>query len=425
MSKRLISRNTRLLLTWLPIVLGLCSCIFYAMLKKHTNHAQEKLLQLKQDNIREAFISSGGKLPNYILGEYSITENPKQSTISTTFIDDTIIYFRDRKESRPFKSLTRRFQWNGQSYALSTYASATEMSHLILKVFVTEAVILLLLLIAVVFINKISSRKLWRPFFDTVEAGSHFDVVKNNHIELEKITGTTEFDQLNEMLGELFKKVNAAYINQKQFVENASHELQTPLAIIRTKLELLINQPNITEKSAMLLGDITTAADRLSEMNRTLLLLSKIENNQFPEIEAVNVSEIIENTIADYLHYNSECELVSSTIENQITTVANRSLIEILVSNLVNNAIVHNNETKQIKLSITGQCLRIANTGDPLLIQSEELFERFKKSSHKKKTTGLGLAIVKQICQLYQFDINHSYKDGWHQFEIVFSDNRS
>ena len=175
----------------------------------------------------------------------------------------------------------------------------------------------------------------------------------------------------------------------------------------------------------MLLGDITTAADRLSEMNRTLLLLSKIENNQFPEIEAVNVSEIIENTIADYLHYNSECELVSSTIENQITTVANRSLIEILVSNLVNNAIVHNNETKQIKLSITGQCLRIANTGDPLLIQSEELFERFKKSSHKKKTTGLGLAIVKQICQLYQFDINHSYKDGWHQFEIVFSDNRS
>jgi len=368
------------------------------MLKKHTDHAQEKLLELKQNNIREAFISSGGKLPKYILGEYRITENPQH--INTAFLDDTIIYFPDRKESKPFKSLTQSFQWNGQLYVLSTYVSATEMHHLILKVFATEAIILLLLLIAVVLINKISSRKLWRPFFDTVEAGSHFDVVKNNQIELEKITGTTEFDQLNEMLGELFTKVNAAYINQKQFVENASHELQTPLAIIRTKLELLINQPNITEKSALLLSDITIAADRLSEMNRTLLLLSKIENNQFPEIETVNVSEVIENTIADYLHYNSECELISSSIENQITIVANRSLIEILVSNLINNAIVHNNEAKQIKLSITGQHLRIANTGDPLTMRSEELFERFKKSSHKKKTTGLGLAIVKQICQL-------------------------
>ncbi len=421
MSSPLLQRHTKLLLIWLPFILIISSVVFYFVLKRHAHHAEEKYLLLKQQNVWNSFMATSGTLEKRITGEYSIEEKNIATEIVLNIPQDTVLFYAMEDKKLPFKVLTKEYQWNNGSYHVSTYISSTETAHLIAKVFVSEAIILLVLLITIVIISRKSSVRLWQPFFSSIDAAEKFDLNRNNELRLPALTGTTEFDRLNESLNKLVENVNRAYHNQKQFVENASHESQTPLAIIRAKLELLINYPNIDEKEALLLGDITNATNRLSEMNKTLLLLAKIENNQFPETERINVNNIVQEISEDFVAYVDDCPRMTSSIIDNIMVTANRTLIEILISNIINNAIVHNNEKKEIRISIEDSKVKIENTGNPLLIDPEALFERFRKNTYQKNTTGLGLALVKQICQLYGYTVKYNYINGWHNVEICFS----
>jgi len=420
MNRQLLQRNTRFLLIWLPLVLLLCSVVFYTMLLKHTHHMQEKQLMLRQTNVWNAFVSKSGNIDWQLPGEYEIVEGIASPGFPLNEPLDTAFYFRDSKQLHPFKKLTSHLTWNGKSYLITTYISSTEFSHLIIKVFVTEAFILALLLIAIVIINRKSSGLLWQPFLSTMEKVNSFEVTRNESLTLPLETGTTEFNELNKAITELIARINTAYHNQKQFVENASHEMQTPLAIIRSKLELLINQPGLTEKNAALIGDIMEANDRLSQMNRTLLLLAKIENNQFPETETVEIAQLLKKILTDFKNHYDDIPLISATIENTTTVQVNRVLIEVLISNLIKNAIEHNQPTGNINIKLSNNTLLIENTGPEISVAPHELFERFKKGSHQTKTTGLGLALVKQICNLYQFEVSYTYSDGWHRVMVIF-----
>jgi signal transduction histidine kinase len=420
MSKRLLQKNTRILLIWLPVVLLVCSLLFYIVLSMHAHHMQEKQLLLKQANVWNAFTARSGNIERHIKGEYDIFEGIADPNIELNEPGDTVVYYGNSKKTLPYKILTANIQWNGQPYNIITYVSSTEFSHLIIKVFITEAVILVLLLIAIIFLNRKSSGLLWKPFFSTMKKMKEYDVVRNKSLDLPRQTGTTEFDELNNSLTGLITNVNDAYYHQKQFVENASHEMQTPLAIIRSKLELLINQNNLTEKTASLLGDITEANDRLSQMNRNLLLLAKIENNQFPDMEEINMGQTLKHVLNNFQSYYDNFPALTANIGDADIIIANRSLIEILISNLVNNAIIHNKADGKINISLQARQLVIENTGAPLEVETEELFERFKKGSYHGKTTGLGLSLAKQICQLYHYEIRYRYNNDWHTLQVNF-----
>ena len=421
MSEPLLQKNTRILLIWLAIVLLICSFLFYVVLLLHTHHMQEKQLLLKQQNVWDAFIEKSGNIERHITAEYDIVESAADKTIKLDEPRDTLLHLANRKKTLPFEMLTKNLQWNGRPYHITTYISSTEVSHLIAKVFITEAMILILLLLAIVVLNRRSSGLLWKPFFSTMKKIKEYDITRNKPLDLPTETGTTEFNELNNAIADLTSNANTAYYNQKQFVENASHEMQTPLAIIRSKLELLINQPDLTEKAAYMLGDITEANDRLSQMNRTLLLLAKIENNQFPDTEEIKISQILKQTLDNFKRHYDEFPVLIMNIEDNALINANRSLIEILISNLLNNAIIHNQEKGKINITLQSSQLIIENTGLPLVINPEELFERFKKSSYQNKTTGLGLALVKQICQLYHYGLVYEYENGWHRLKVNFS----
>lgn len=421
MSKPLLQKNTRTLLLWLPIVLLAASLLFYLMLDWHSHHMQEKQLLLKQNNVWAAFTSQPTSFTRHVQGEYDIREGTLAGDIEENEPRDTIIYYQNTKQSLPFEVLTSAYSWNGKIYLLSTYVSSKEIHHLVIKVFATEAVILLLLLLTVVIVNKKSSRSLWAPFFATLQKVNQYDIIRNQNTDLPPSTGTAEFDELNKVITSLIGNVNQAYHQQKHFVENASHEIQTPLAIIRSKLELLINQPELTEKAALLLSDITDANDRLSQMNHTLLLLAKIENNQFPDVEEINISNRLQNIINNYRnHYNGNVPDIVKNVHSEKKVVANQSLIEILLSNLVKNAVEHNQPGGAVIITLTDAALSIKNTGAEPETEPETLFERFRKGSHKSKTTGLGLAMVKQICLLYHYSINYSYRNGWHEVTVEF-----
>jgi signal transduction histidine kinase len=420
MSKPLLQRNTGYLLLWLPVVLLGCTLLFFVLMRMQAHHMQEEQLFLKQENIWNAFKVKSGNIDNQIAGEYDIIQGANNGSIELNEPRDTIIYYPDKQKSLPFKILTSELNWNNKIYQVTTYVSSTEIKHLIIKVFLGEALLFVLLLIAIVFLNRKSSRLLWKPFFLTMKNVNEYDITRNQSLMLPSKTGTTEFDELNIVVTNLINKVNAAYYNQKQFVENASHEIQTPLAIIRSKLELLINQPALTAKNASLLEDITDATNRLSQMNKTLLLLSKIENNQFPEIEAVNVSQMIERVLNNLTIYYDNFPEVESKIQANVILHANHSLTEILISNIIKNAVEHNQSNGKIIVNLSPTHLLVENTGPSLQTNPELLFERFRKDSHQTKTTGLGLALVKQICTLYNYTVSYKYADGWHKVEIVF-----
>lgn len=420
MSKALLQKNTRSLLLWLPLVLLGCSLLFYAMLRMHARHMQEKQLLLKQSNIWTAFTARPESFARYVQGEYDIREVKNTPNINLES-RDTIIYFRRENQSLLFQVSSAYKSWNGKTYLLSVYVSSREIDHLIIKVFLTEAAILALLLLTVIIVNKRSSLKLWTPFFSTIQQVKQYDITQNANLSLPSSTGTTEFDELNKEVSFLIGKVNKAYLQQKQFVENASHEMQTPLAIIRSKLELLINQPDLTENTAALLGDITDANDRLSQMNRTLLLLAKIENNQFPEVEEVKIVDLLHGLIDNYRsHYDGGFPELTEDIHSPATVTANRSLLEILLSNLIKNAIEHNQQNGAIAIHLRNSEFSIKNTGAEPQTNPELLFERFKKGSDQNNTTGLGLALVRQICLLYHYSIKYTYKDNWHEVRVNF-----
>jgi signal transduction histidine kinase len=408
MSKTLEQKNTRSLLLWLPLVLLIGSALFYIILTGHARHMQEKQLDLKQQNIWRSF--APGTLPMQIPGEYSISKG-----ITNTEVNKII------NTGSGYTILTKQYQLNGALYLLTTYVTSKEYSHLLIKVFATELFVFVLLLISIVIINRNSSRRLWQPFYNTLRLTSRYDVARNTQLELSDTTGTTEFDQLNKELSHLIQKINKAYSNQKQFVENASHEIQTPLAIIRSKLDLLINEQGLTEHTASLLADITQANDRLSQLNKSLLLLAKIDNNQFPGQEKINISQLVHGIFNNYQEYYENFPVTDLRIEDDVYLYANPALAEILFSNLIKNAVVHNLPAGYIRVKLTKKEISIENPGPTLIIDPDILFGRFHKGSAASKTTGLGLALVKQIADLYRMDVLYHYKEGVHNIKLLLA----
>ena len=421
MSKTLQQKNTRYLLIWLPLVLLVGTILFYIVMSAHAHHMEEEQLELKQENIWNAFLTNHEAPASHITGEYDLLPGSPLRSGLLYKQRDTSIYYPAGKEWVAFKILTEQRLLKGQSYQLTTYVSSKEVTHLIIKVFIAEVFVFILLLIAIVIINQKSSGLLWKPFYVTMKEVKDYDIVNDKSLALAPDTGVHEFNQLNQVITQLIDNVTQAYSNQKQFVENASHELQTPLAIIRSKLDLLINSPDLTEETAHLLADITEANDRLSQMNKNLLLLTKIDNHQFPDQSVINLSHTLEKLLAYYQdHYDGDPLRIQTSVAPKVSLKANISLIDILLNNLVNNAFVHNIPDGWIHVSLSPRTLTIENTGHPIEGETDRLFDRFKKGREQSATTGLGLSLVQRICLIYRFRLHYGYSEKIHRITVDF-----
>lgn len=421
MSQTLQQKNTRFLFYRLLLVLLGCSVLFYFLMRLQARHMQFKQLELNQLHFRTAFSKNPG-IPWEIPGEYTLTDTGFLPSTMLHETRDTSLYYEATREWLPFEILTEEFNVGPKRYQLTTFVSSTEISHLIIKVFLIEACILALLFGVIIYINRKTARVLWQPFRNTLQKLAEYDITQHHAPELEKETGIVEFNELNKELTGLIEKDSKAYHSQKQFVENASHELQTPLAIIRSKLELLINQKDLTEETASLLADITDANDRLSQMNKNLLLLAKISNNQFPDKQPILIGAMLNRIIDTYrLHYDEDFPAIKEHINKTVMVQANAALMEILLGNLVKNAVIHNIPSGFIEIELSNESLVIRNTGPAINLPPELLFERFRKGSNEIKSTGLGLALVKQICHFYHFIPEYTFSQGIHSIGIRFN----
>lgn len=272
---------------------------------------------------------------------------------------------------------------------------------------------------AIVLMMRFISKRLWQPFDKTLQAIESFRL-ETGTIPLLPDSKIKEFTRLNTVLNKLMADSLKSYRTQKEFTENASHELQTPLAVFQSKLDILLQQPDITEEQATIIQDLYHINNRLSRLNRNLLLLAKMENNQFSRTESVDVIAML-NELRPYLESLSEELILKKDFRADFLPVkANRSLLESLINNLVVNAVRHNKPNGEITVSAKDDSLIVSNTSNGAALDAALIFNRLYHSPEMTKGNGLGLAIVKTICDYHGWKITYSYRNEQHEFIVTF-----
>ncbi len=285
-------------------------------------------------------------------------------------------------------------------------------------IMIQYALITAMLGISVVLTMRFISRKMWTPFDKTLDKLETFNL-ENGNIPALPASDVREFNRLNASLHQLMHKCLDSYKVQKEFTENSSHELQTPLAIFQSKLDLLLQQKGLTENQAEIIQDLYQMTARLSHLNRNLLLLTKIDNAQFSKSESICLSAFVEEllpsleSIADGLH-------IIKDFQQDVTVKANRSLLESMLNNLVVNAVRHNCTDGHIIIAIKNGILTVSNTSDETALDGMRIFNRFYRPAQNGKGNGLGLAIVKAVCDYHRWTVTYTYSEGNHTFTVKF-----
>lgn len=328
----------------------------------------------------------------------------------------------DAKEDEPVKHKVLRsyYKSGGTNYLITIVRPALEDDDLIENLIRTLALIIGLLIVAFFAVNIFLSKFLWKPYYNTIEELNRFDL--GNGIAFKKeTTSTVEFKNLNDNLSQLTQKMQRDFMMQKEFTENASHEMQTPLAVIKAKTEQLMQSSALGSGEMELLMGIENSINRLASLNKSLLLLAKIENRQFHDTADISVKMCLEKVLDMYADFIAEKKLEVAVVADKDTGVkANGVLMEILIGNLIQNAIRHNDFGGVISAHLTDSVLTIRNSGSSLPIDQNKLFDRFKKGDASKESVCLGLAIVRSIATIYNFNVDYKFLDKQHTFILRF-----
>ncbi|HXU28420.1 MAG TPA: HAMP domain-containing sensor histidine kinase [Bacteroidia bacterium] len=333
---------------------------------------------------------------------------------------DTTMYDKVDNELKNYRVSKSFYNHNKTTYLISILKPTLEEDELAEGLLSSLFLVVFFLLLSFLLVNWILSKWIWKPFYKTLSTLHDYELKKNELLILNP-SNTKEFNELNDALIKMTDKIYTDYIRQKEFTENASHEIQTPLAVIRSKIELLIQSENLKEDEMLQIQTIETAANKLSTLNKALLLLVKIENHQFKEANELSLKIHIENVLKqfDWVLTDKNIQL-KTEFKNDLLFKINPELLDILLANLLQNAIRHNFKNGTIDVKITNRTLTISNTGDELKIKPTELFERFKKDTTKQESLGIGLAIVKSITDVYNINVTYFYEEKHHVFQLVF-----
>ncbi len=420
---KLLRRTFKNYILYSTLLLLVCAPLFYLFIQQlFVEEMEEELFHHKKNFFESAaYIKSDSDLTIYKLlnEEFQLKEAthwPVSDSLYSYSVYDSI-----EQELIPFRVLRCGVIIQNKNYELIIRESVVGSSDLVQAIVVIQTSLLILLLIGFIFINQNLSKKIWSPFYAILEKLKQYQIDKDTQIKLPP-SDTTEFEDLRITVEQLVSKNRNAYLSQKEFTENASHELQTPLAIFQSKLELLMQTHNITREQADLISDLSNANDRIARLNKNLLLLSKIENNQFPSKQPVLLKEAVEKTLYLYKE-KAEVKKMKTTVtdESETKVNVNPTLLDILLSNLISNGLKHSPEESELKIHIEKNTLHILNQGEPLK-NPEKLFQRFNRESRTATGSGLGLAIVKEICDVEGFKIEYYFTDQ-HYFKVSFNLN--
>ena len=416
---KLLTKTTIYYLVITLLLFSIGGIVFYVSLRSIISENIDENLEQTQEQVLY-YTKKTGKLPAQpSVGSDILLFTPADLEIKSRF-RDTVYYSEFEEEALPYRELVFSVKTNEGWYTTTAGKTIIEADDMIESVAQSLGIVAGILLVVLFLMNWFLSKSMWKPFYKTLDALKRFDL-SNREAEDLLPTGIAEFNLLNEALNKMTGKILSDYRNLKEFTENASHELQTPLAIIRSKLELMIQVEGLPEDQVNAIREIYESVNRLSKLNQSLLLLSKIENGQFHETMVLDMKTLVEKKITQLAELT---ELKGITVENApigtFEIKMNAQLADILISNILSNAIRHNISGGKIKVELKDTSLLVCNSGNPPEVPAEKLFKRFQKSGSSGESVGLGLSIVKQICDSYNLNVHYTYNEGMHCMRISF-----
>lgn len=406
----------------LIVVLTVWAGFFYMAVVEEVNDEVDDTLEDYSEGLIIRALSgedmptaSNGSNNQYYL--YEVSESYAASHPQITYRDE-MVFITEKSETELARVLITIFRTEDERYMeLVVYTPTIEKLDLLRAILGWIIFLYVLLLLIILSINIWVFRKNMKPLYVLLKWLDTSQLGKKNE-PLENTTKITEFRKLNAATMAFAERGEKLFEQQKTFIGNASHEMQTPLAICRNRLEMLMEDETLTEHQLNELIKTHQTLENLTRMNRSLLLLCKIENGQFADTRSVCLNDILAHYLDDYKEvYAYRNITVTVTTDSSFCVEMNDSLVSVLVTNLLKNSFVHNIDGGFIYIKITANTFEISNTGEKPL-DRERIFERFYQGQKKEGSTGLGLALVDSICKANHLKIDYTYVENRHIFTI-------
>lgn len=399
----LINRNYLLAISILLVITSISA--FFILKKTLAESAKEDILESEKAIINE--IQTRKNLPNlYPTIETVIIskDNVLEKSFEVVMMKDQF----DDGEEEPFMEYKNSVTIDETLYKIIIRKSMFEYEELLLAISIPLLSLILFAFLLSFIISRKINKTVWKDFEYNLAVLKNFSIKNSEKIKL-KNTNIQEFNELNNSISELTKKLQGDYQALKDFTENASHEIQTPISIISVNLEEILQQ-DIPEQAFQLIVSTQQSLKRLSDLNKNLLLLTKIENRQFSSKEELDLNSFLKNKIEEFSPLIKSRSIGIEVISDGIFNISiSLELADILINNLLANAVKHNFSEGKIFVKLSETKFEICNTGKTNSLTNETIFNRFTKEN--SKSHGLGMAIVKQICDTHSIEIEYTKSD--------------
>lgn len=421
MTKKLLHKTSSVYLLFSAVLLIVTAPLFYYITERLYIEETDETLLLHKNEFEKYSLPTlkTADIQNWNKYNRNIKIEPlKNSSKDTIFYNS--YYDALDAEIEPYRELNSSILIDGNQYMYSARINLVEKEDLMKSIAILFLIIISLLLIGLFVITKRLSINLWKPFYETLNQIEKFEIDKANHPKFTE-TNIEEFNRLNNSIEKLITKNTSIYHSQREFIENAAHELQTPLAVFQARIDTLIQNADFTQEQYKILSSLNDSVSRLNRLNKNLLLLSKMENDIYTEKQTINLNEAIGKHFDFFTEQAKAKNLIIKTeMKEAVAVKSNPVLAEILISNLFLNAIRHNVGNGQVLVTLSNHSLTFSNTGQSQNLIADKLFNRFSKSNPSEQGNGLGLAIIKKIADLNNWKISYSFANNFHSFSVAF-----
>ncbi len=417
-SMKLINKISRYFLyLFIFISIGMFLSIYFITQTAITDEADEQLTKIRDEAIKELKENRAVNFPPFI----EIEESNDRSV--RDIFGDSSFLLRGANEEEPYRTLFSIVKVKGRFYQIIVRTSLEEKEEMLYFVTSVAGIAILLFMILFTFLNRAASKKILKDFHTTLQKLNEFSIDQKEKFVLEK-ANIEEFNNLNKSLEYLADKAINEYRSLKEFTEELNHEIQTPLAVIKSKLELMLQTENLDKDSYSILDISLKQLSKINRINKSILFLNKLEHKKLFESESVELTGEINNALFSLNDYIIAKNIsINKKIDRSLFLWINQSLLNILIVNLFSNSIRHNIYNGIIEIELIDNELILSNNGKEPAYNPEKYFERFYKESELNESIGLGLTIVKKICDNYGINIKYIYDSGFHKISLDFNNS--
>lgn len=418
----LLTKSSRLFLIFTTIIMLCCFPLFFFVMEALYAEDLDQLIEFRSEQFVKEDLSSLKTTDIEYWNRFNedMKIYPFENTYPLNKVVQKPFYSQAEKHEIDYRIYYNKINIEGKPYVFMSRIAMIETKDLLRTLGIQYLLFFVIIITGLLALQRILSRRLWKPFYNSLNEIENFKLEKGKIPDFEQTT-TTEFVRLNNNLNKLMQDNITSYNQQKEFTENASHELQTPLAVFQSQLDLLLQDSSLNEPQMNVIESLYDVSSRLTRLNKNLLLLSRIDNSQFKETITIDFSQLLEHQLTYFKELASNNGItVAVDIQNPLMITANKVLLESLINNLISNAIRHNYSGGLINIQVKDNTFQISNSGDKSSLNKDKVFRRFSRTSEERKGNGLGLSIVNQICKLHGWEVGYNYTDDLHCFYVIF-----